>query len=246
MRPAKLATKEVSMSKFVNFGELFAAFGMPSETLDAEWQETFLRSIRETGRLVAFQENFAFWPGRATIYLFEGLYFAEHKTMHGSFETFHAAARAIHFFYISEAAPNAWLATEVLTNFQLPSHWTVVCTTGERTYISPMPADADGGFPTGGEETPLAEMARELEEKWRARGIIVTHAPPPVGPQPSVATFHPARNSSTRRESLDVKHPGNSMAPTRIKGVLEKSQAAVNPTPKASAKNGVEENNYDQ
>jgi hypothetical protein len=36
------------------------------------------------------------------------------------------------------------------------------------------------------------------------------------------------------------------MAPTRIKGVSENSQAPVNPTPKASAKKGIEENNNDQ
>jgi hypothetical protein len=201
MRPATLATKEVAMSNFVNFGELFVSFGRPGETPDSNWREAILRSIRETGRLVASHENFVFWPGRTSIYQFEGLYFAEYKAVHGPFETFHAAARAIHFFFITEAAPSAWLATEVLTNFQLPSHWTIAHTSGGRTFISPMPPDADGGFPTGGEESTLAEMARELEVALRAQGRVVTHAPPPVGPQPLVATFHRARNCSTRRES---------------------------------------------
>ena len=185
------------MSKIVNFDKLFALFGRPSETLDALWQEAIMSSIRENGRLVASHENFGVWPGRTVIYLFEGHYFAEYKLMHGPFETFHAAARAIHFFYITEAAPSAWLATEVLTTFQLPPHWKVARTNDQRTFISPMPPDADGGFPTGGEETPLEEMSRQLEEEWRAQGVVVTRTPPPVGPQPLVATFHRARNSST-------------------------------------------------
>ncbi len=187
------------MANFLDLDKLFALFGKPGETLNSEWQEAILRSIRENGRPVASHENFGVWPGRTVIYLFEGLYFAEYKTMHGPFETFHDAARAIHFFYITEASPSAWIASEVLTTFQLPSHWKVVRTNDQRTVISPMPPDADGWFPTGGEETPLAEMARELEEKWRAQGIIVTHAAPPVGPQPLVATFHRAKNASPKR-----------------------------------------------
>lgn len=189
------------MSKFLNFDELFELFGRSGDTLDELWQQAILRSIRERGRLVASHETCGVWPGHTFIYVFEDLYFAEYKTMHGPFETFDDAARAIHFFYITEAAPSAWIASEVLTTFQLPSHWTVVRTNNQRTFISPMPPDADGGFPLGGEETPLAQMSRALEEEWRAQGIIVTHKPPPVGPQPLVATFHRAKNTSTKRES---------------------------------------------
>ena len=51
------------------------------------------------------------------------------------------------------------------------------------------PAEADGRLSIGGEETLLAQMTREMEDKWRAKGIVIKHAPPPEGPQPFVVTF---------------------------------------------------------
>jgi hypothetical protein len=43
-----------------------------------------------------------------------------------------------------------------------------------------------------------------------------------------------------------VKRPDNSTAPSRTDGVSENSQSPLNPTPKASAKKGIEEENNDQ
>lgn len=190
------------MSNFLDFRELFARWGQAGESLDDEWRNAILGKFRETGRLVASHENFGVWPGRTFIYLFDSLYFSEYKTnTRGPFETFGDAARAIHFFYVTEQAPSAWIATDVLTDFQIPLHWTVVKATPQRTSISPIAPGADGWLAHDDEETPLEQMAREIDAMLTASGLIVRHAPPPAGPQPLVATFHRARNISTKRGS---------------------------------------------
>jgi hypothetical protein len=136
-----------------------------------------------------------------SIYLFESHFFVDYEgTMEGPFDAFDRAAKTGNFFYVTEEAPNAWINPEVLAGFQIPAHWRVARTTEKQTFILPLPPDAEGRLPMGEEETPLQEMARELEERLRATGITVVHEPPPVGPQPLVATFHRSRNHSTKRD----------------------------------------------
>jgi hypothetical protein len=150
------------------------------------------------GRVVASHETFGHWPGCTVIHKFGNLYFSQYKSVHGPFTTFAEAAKAIHFFYITDAAPTAWIASEILTQFQVPSHWTAMHTVDGRTFISPMPPDADGGLPLGDEETPLQETAREIEDSLRVTRVPVICAQPPSGPQPLTATFHRSKAGATK------------------------------------------------
>jgi hypothetical protein len=196
-----LATKEDLMSQSLSLDQLFALFGKPGETMDEAWREAFCKKVRESGRLVAVHETLRFWPSCMSIYSFESHFFVDFENnMSGAWKTFDKAARAENFFYVTEEAPYAWIDPEVLAGFQMPSHWRVMRTTESQTFILPLPPDAEGRLPMGEEETPLQEMARELEEHLRATGITVVHEPPPVGPQPLVATFHKIKKTTPIRE----------------------------------------------
>jgi hypothetical protein len=201
MRPVVLATKEDLMLNSLDLDHLFALFGKSGETMGEPWHEAFCRKVREAGHLVAVHETLRFWPGCMSIYSFQSHFFVDYKSnMSGAWKTFDKAARDANFFYVTEEAPNAWIASEVLAGFQMPAHWRVMRTNEKKTFILPLPPDADGRLPMGEDETPLAQMVREMEERLRATGITVVHEPPPVGPQPLVATFHRARNRSTKRD----------------------------------------------
>lgn len=179
------------MSQSLTLDQLFAIFGKPGETMGEPWHEAFCQKVRESGRLVAVHETSRFWPGSMSIYLFESYFLVEYENaMSGAWDTFDKAAKAGHFFYVTEETPNAWIASEALTGFQLPAHWRVARTTEKQTFILPLPPDVDGPMPMGEDENPLQEMARELEKHLRAKGITVTHASPQGGPLPLVAYFH--------------------------------------------------------